>query len=65
MKKKLVLRKEVKLILVLIATLIMAIIILQSIENKNYNDALKRCNNNVITKYTNTGDKYYVCKESE
>ena len=62
MKKKLVLRKEIKLILVLIIILSLAIILLQWVENKNYNEALKRCNNNIITKHTNTGDKYYVCK---
>ena len=62
MKKRLVLKKEVKLIIVLNITLSLAIIVLQLIENKNYNDALKRCNNSIITKYTNTGDKYYVCK---
>lgn len=62
MKKRLRLKGEVKLILVSVIGLVGVGFMLQALENKNYNDALERCNNKVIIQYTNTGDRYYVCK---
>lgn len=62
MKKRLRLRGEVKLIIISVIGLVGVGFMLQALENKNYNDALKRCNNEVVVKYTNTGDRYYLCK---
>lgn len=62
MKKKLRLKKEVKLILMALCLIVVVTILLQALEKKNYNDALERCNNNVVVKHTNSGDRYYICK---
>lgn len=39
--------------------------LLNLIDTREYNKAVERCNgkDNVITSYTNQGDKYYSCKK--
>lgn len=39
--------------------------LLNLIDTKEYNKAIEYCNgkDNVITSYTNQGDKYYICKK--
>ena len=53
--------KNIFLIILLIITTIMA---LARLENHNRNTAIERCGgeNNIEIAYTNTGDRYYICK---
>lgn len=39
--------------------------LLNLIDTREYTKAIERCNgkDNVITNYTNQGDKYYTCKK--
>ena len=62
MKKKYHLKSNVKIALLTIILLIGAIAALIAIDSSNYKKAVKRCgNSNIITKYTQQGDKYYLC----
>lgn len=51
-------------IFLLIIVLIGAVKVLNTLDEKEYQKAVSKCGNkeNVITKYTNQGDKYYICK---
>jgi len=53
-----------KKIMLVIISLIAIISLLNLVEKIEYNNAIKRCGNekNIITKYTQQGDKYYSCK---
>ena len=48
----------------LIILIISCFQLLRGIENNNYKKAIEKCNGkeNVITKYTNSGDRYFICK---
>jgi len=59
------LKSGVKLFIGGVLLLIATITILQALENKNYNDVMKKCNNQIEIKHTSTGDKYYICKVNE
>ena len=53
-----------KKIMLVIISLIAIISLLNLIEKTEYNNAIKKCGSekNIITKYTQQGDKYYSCK---
>lgn len=53
--------KNIFLIILLIIT---TIIVLVRLENYNRNTAIERCGgeDNIEIAYTNTGDRYYICK---
>jgi len=56
--------KKILVVIISIVALIGIVSLLNLMEEKKYNDAIERCNgkDNVITNYTNQGDKYYSCK---
>lgn len=47
-----------------IVGIVICILVLNKMDNNEYKKAINRCNgeDNVITNYTNQGDKYYSCK---
>lgn len=63
MKKKLVLRKEWWIVL-FILVIVLLYFISSMMDKSDYDAAVERCggSQNVVTKYTSTGDKYYTCK---
>lgn len=50
--------------ILLIIVLVGAVKVLNTLNEKEYQKAVSKCGSkeNVITKYTNQGDKYYICK---
>ncbi len=56
---------EQKITLICIILLFISFLILIIVDIQNKQNAIERCGNenNIITKYTSTGDKYYICKK--
>lgn len=51
--------------LVIVVVVAIFITLLNVLDKSEERKAIARCNGkeNIVTKYTNQGDKYYVCKE--
>ena len=63
MEKRLVLKKQWVAVIIILVILIL-VRFLSKLDEIDYNKAVDKCNGsqNVVTKYTSTGDKYYTCK---
>lgn len=71
MKKRYVLKKEIKEklqtileVMVIVGVLALCAYSLKALDRHEYNRAIERCGdtNNIVERYTNQGDKYYQCK---
>lgn len=70
MKKRLVLKKEIKeklqnllFIGATVGGLVLCIYGLNALDRHEYNRAVERCGaDNIVERYTNQGDIYYTCK---
>lgn len=57
-------KEKISYLTLFVIVLVIINIILTKMDTNNYNNAIERCGSedNVITNYTNQGDKYYSCK---
>ena len=70
MKKRLVLKKEIKeklqdilFVSAIVGVLVLCFYGLNALDRHEYNRAIERCGaDNIVERYTNQGDVYYTCK---
>lgn len=64
MKKRLVLKESVKKVMFYLVcglAIVGCFKLLQLQDQREYEKAMKRCDNHIVEHYTSTGDKYYSC----
>lgn len=61
-------KKEIITTIIILVVLVLTIVglgkVIKSMDEKSYQDAIARCKSedNIQTKYTSQGDKYFTCK---